>query len=490
MKSDLHAFLGLDLGGTGAKAAVFDRAGALLAMARRSITPSHPQAGHVETPIAAIETAAREAVREVVRNASLPIRAFTVVTQGQTFVTLDENDCALHPAIVWYDSRAAEQARRLTEKMVALVGAGQKTTGFAAIASAPKICWLRENHPDIMKRARRFLLLPDYVAYRLTGQAITEPKAAGSTGLCVKGGMSYAPEALQAAEIREDQLSGIVPAGRVIGRLLAERAREWGLDADTIMVAGTNDQYAGALGAGNCRPGILSETSGTCLAMVTLTERLPPAMPRGMFGGSFPVDPLSYVMLYAKTAGVVLDWFREQCACGKSFDDLNTEALAVPIGCRGLSMVPHFDGMNSPHPDPSMRGAFHYLTLQHARADMFRSILEALSFSLRENLELLIRSGFAPEVIRCIGGGAKNEFWLQMKADVTGRIVEQPLVTEAAVLGAAMLAAWGAGAFPSLADPVSAWYQARRVFYPDHARHQQYEEPYLRYLRLTAASAR
>jgi len=250
-------------------------------------------------------------------------------------------------------------------------------------------------------------------------------------------------------------------------------------------VSGTNDQYAGALGAGNCRTGIITETSGTCLAMVTLAASLPEPLPNGLLGGCFPIKPYYFVLAYVKTAGVVLDWFRRECAGGASFDALNAEARAVPVGCRGLTMVPHFDGMISPAPDAAMRGHFCNLTLQHTRADLYRSILEALAFSLRENMELIRQNGLGIEAVRCIGGGAQNEFWLQIKADVTGKPVEQPAVTESAVLGAAMLAAWGAGAFPSLAETSATWYRIGRVFTPNLVNHERYAAPYRRYRELT-----
>ncbi|MBI2438963.1 MAG: carbohydrate kinase, partial [Lentisphaerae bacterium] len=185
-------------------------------------------------------------------------------------------------------------------------------------------------------------------------------------------------------------------------------------------------------------------------------------------------------------------WFRRECAGGESFEALNDQAAKVPIGCRGVTMLPHFDGMISPTPDAAMRGLFANLTLQHTRAEMYRAILEALAFSLRENMELLRRHGLAPETIRCIGGGARNDLWLQMKADVIGMAVEKPAVTEASVLGAAMLAAWGAGlvprragAFHALAETSAAWYHAQRIFSPDENSHRQYEAPYRRYRDLT-----
>ncbi|MBI2441761.1 MAG: hypothetical protein HYV35_10370 [Lentisphaerae bacterium] len=479
-----HAYLGLDIGGTGAKAGVFDAAGAQLGRGHCPFTPRSPEPGHVEIEIEEIYQAARTAVAQALSMAHRPVAAMTIVSQGETFVSLDEEDQPLHPAIIWYDSRASEQARRLQEALQ--LHPGQEIpSAIEAICSAPKIIWLREHALKIMRRARRYLLLPDYLAYRLTGQAVIDPSTAASTGLYVDGAATYSRAALQASGIAEDQLARIGAPGERVGKLLPEMAREWGLSPETELFVGTNDQYAGAIGAGNCRPGILSETSGTCLALVTLTEKLPEPVPPGLFGGYFPIKPYFFALAYAKTAGVVLDWFRKECAGGADFETLNAEAAKVPIGCRGVTMLPHFDGLISPTPDAAMRGLFANLTLQHTRADLYRSILEALAFSLRENLELLRGNGLTIETVRCIGGGAKNDLWLQMKADVIGMAVEKPAVTEASMLGAAMLAAWGAGAFPSLAATSAACYHAELVFSPNENSRRQYEAPYRRYRELT-----
>jgi xylulokinase len=257
------------------------------------------------------------------------------------------------------------------------------------------------------------------------------------------------------------------------------------------MVTGTNDQYAGALGAGNCRPGILTETTGTCLALVTLFENTPDLPQKsgvletpGLMTGRFPIEGYGFALAYAKTAGLVVDWFRRQFAEGHSLAQLEALAAASPIGSRGVTVLPHFDGMVSPHPNAASRGAFLNLTLGHTLGDMYRAVLESIAFSLRENVELMQHSGLTIEAVRAIGGGARSDLWLQIKADVTGVPIERPAITEAATLGAAMLAAVGAGEFGTVAECSATFYHAGRVFSPDAARQAQYERPYRAYREL------
>ena len=181
----------------------------------------------------------------------------------------------------------------------------------------------------------------------------------------------------------------------------------------------------------------------------------------------------------------MLEWFARECGAGASLANLNAQAAAVPIGSRGVTVLPHFDGAISPHPDARARGHICNLTLGHTRADLYRALLESIAFSLRENLEALRRAGFAVASIRSIGGGAQSDLWLRMKADVSGCPVERPVVTEASTLGAALLAAVGVGEFGSLEEAAAATVRVDTVFAPDAEAQQEYEGPYQRYQRLS-----
>ena len=478
-----EGYLGLDVGGTGAKAGVVDGRGRLLKSAHRPYQPSLTPEGYVEIPIESIYTAAREATVTAIRESGAQIVALSISSQGQTFVSLNDRDEPLHRAIVWYDARAAEQAKRLQQALEA-ADHREPMPEVSPIATVPKIMWLREHHPTLMAQARRFLLLPDYFTYRLTGRAVTDPCTAASTGVYAEDTPDYSAAALAAAGLTKAQIAEIQLSGQPIGRVLPNMADEWELTPETLVVAGTNDQYAGALGAGNCRPGIVSVTTGTCLALVTLTEHLPDPVPPGLWGGRFPIARYQFALAFVKTAGVVLEWFNRELSPKESLREMDQLAASVPVGSHGVVALPHFDGMISPAPDPRARGAFLNLSLHHTRADLYHAILESLGFSLRENIELLERSGFHPDVIRAIGGAAKSDYLMQMNADITGFPIERPMVTEAAVLGAAMIAAVGAGTFATLEECSAALYKRERVFTPEPGNHALYEELYPRYVEL------
>lgn len=479
-----NCYLGLDVGGTGVKAGVTNAAGRLLGFAQRGYVPETPAPGQAQIPIQTIEQAAIESVREAVAAAACQISAMSVSSQGQTFVALDLNDRPLYPAILWYDSRAGQQADRLQLQMAAYAE-DPEYTPISAIATAAKIAWLSETYPEITHRAFRYLLLPDYFSHRLCGQPVSDPNTAGSTGLLKSGALRYFQPALSAIGITTSHLAVVQPSGTPIGRIAAAAAAQWGLSPDTLLVTGTNDQYAGALGAGNCEPGIVTATTGTCLALVTLANTPPACRPAGLLTGAFPLQPYRFILAYAKTAGIVLDWFRREFAPSLSPAEMDRLADAIPAGCGGLTAVPHFDGAVSPIPNPSARGMFAGLTLQHGRDAMYRALMESIAFCMRENLEAIRATGLTVSVVRAIGGAAKSDIWLQMQADIINTTVEQPLVTEAAVMGAAMLAATGLGDFESLENSSRRMYQVRNKFESRPANRQACDHAYQRYLALT-----
>lgn len=476
-------YLGLDLGGTGAKAAVYDSDGKLLGAGQSPYNPVTSAEGHTEIPIDVIYNAARDSVRKAAASSGADIRAMAISSQGQTFVALDGDDQPLYPVIMWYDSRASKQAEVLNAEVRASC-VNESVPYVEAIATAPKIMWLKVHYPELMKGANRYLLLPEYFSYRLAGLAVTDPCTASSTGLYADDAHNYCKEALEAAGIDRSQVAAIQPVGTPIGWIRRDAADEWGLGGDVLLVTGTNDQYAGAIGAGNCRPGIVTETTGTCLALVTLTEALPQPMPPGLLGGRFPIEKYRFALAYSKTAGVTLDWFSKRFIPGQGLAELDASASDVPIGANGVVFLPHFDGTVSPVPNPDAKGFICNLSLNHTPIDIYRAILESLSFSLRENIEFLKEKGFSLDVIRSIGGGAKSDLWLQMKADVCGMPVERPAVTEAATLGASMIAAVGAGAYASIEECSERFYHVDRVFMPQSESVVSYEEPYREYRRL------
>lgn len=472
-------YVGLDLGTTGIKVGLFDDSGAEVAAASREVRLDTPAPGFAEFDAARYADLAFEAVREVLaapKADAKTVRAIGFSSQAQTFVLLGADDRPLRPAVSWLDVRAEAEARELSEL------AGREVN---AISSCPKILWLRRNEPETLKCTKHVLVIPDHLIYLLTGRAASDPITAGSTGAYDSGARRWSGDVLKACGLNEKMMPEVLSPGEEAGTLTPQAAEKLGLGEDVLVAVGTNDQSAGALGAGNVTPGCASLALGTALALVVTSRRSEGAPPGE--GEALALHPAAgegrelYVLLgYAKTAGVVLRWFRDNFAPGVSYDELFREAASVPAGAAGVGCLPHFSGTATPDFNPAARGAFSGLSLAHGRAHLARALAESLCFTVRENIELIGRVEKVTE-LRAIGGGARSDVWLQMIADVSGVCVERPRVREAACLGAAEMAMVAAGRFATVAEAAAALYSAEKRFEPDASLRAAYDEAYARY---------
>jgi len=477
-------YIGIDLGTTAIKVGLFDGAGNTAATASREIQLDTPSTGFVEFDAEGYVERAFECARKVLATPDVhagEIAAIGVSSQAQTFVLLGEDDRTLRPAVSWLDVRAGAEAEKLSAQSVQL--------GFEkvdAISSGPKLLWLRRHEPEVMDRVRRVLVIPDYLIYRLTGRAVSDAVFAASTGAYDPWGREWIEGLLATCGLDIGAMPEVLWPGETAGHLTTAAARALGLAEEVLVAVGTNDQPAGALGAGNVSPGCASLALGTALAIVATSDSRD-NVPAGVGVTPHPASDkagdagaLYAFLAYAKTAGIVVRWFRDTFAPSQSYDALFQEVASVPIGAEGLSCLPHFSGTATPDFNPSVRGAFSGLTLAHGRAHLARALAESLAFTVRENLELLSPAVRVGE-LRAIGGGSRSDVWLQMIADAAGVPVERPRTSEAACLGAAGLGMVAAGRFASVAEAARGLYRSGRRFEPNPEVRDQYAEAFIRY---------
>ncbi len=476
-----NLYLGIDLGTTGIKVGLFDESGQMAAAATREIHLDTPAPGFAEFDADAYVGLAFDAVREALATPGIDatsVRAVGFSSQAQTFVVLGKDGRPLRSAVSWLDVRAHEEAAELSS-----VSEGLGRGTISAISSGPKILWLQRHERDIMAHAARVLVIPDYLIWQLTGRAVSDPILAASTALYDPWKRLWHPELLRACGIEEAMMPEVLLPGDVAGTLTTHAAQELGLRKSVVVAVGTNDQYAGALGAGNVTPGCVSLALGTALAAVA-TSRTRENVPRAVGVCPHPAGGGLFALLaFAKTSGVLLRWFRDQFAPSLSYDELFAEIGAVPIGAEGVTCIPHFSGTATPDFNSAVRGAFVGLNLSHGRAHMARALAESLAFTVRDNLELLNQTVGVSD-LRAIGGGAKSDVWLQMIADVTGASVTRPKTREAACLGAAALGMVAAGRFGSVAEAATGLFQPERRFEPNWTTRTAYDAAHAVYRRV------
>ncbi len=473
------AYLTFDIGTTALKTALIGDDGGLLALAEVEYSPRTPRPGWMEEDPETYWRAAVSGTHTVLAESDAPpgsVAAIGLSSQGESFVAIDEAGHPLTPVIVWLDGRAREVAERWQRGWLT-PDRFREITGYPWIAhelTAFKIGWLAEHQPDA-HRAAKFLCLPDYLIYRLTGEFATDFNIAQMGGLLDVGSGRWSEEMLDAAGISETQLPSIHAPGTPVGTVTDEAADALWIKAGAPVCTGCNDQLAGAIGAGNVRPGVVSETTGTALAVVATTaERFTEAR---CFVGRHATDGAWYAMPYASVSAIVLTWFRDLCG-GSEWDEFLDGVEDVDPGCDGLTVVPHFSGTPG---NPDARGAILGLSLGHDRPHIARAIMESCACLLRELLEPLTDQQLKIESVRSLGGAARSDLWLQMKADLLQTPVERPACPEAASLGAAMLAATGIRHFQSLQDAADEWYRPSQRFEPDPARANVYQAVFDRY---------
>jgi xylulokinase len=466
----MDTLLGIDLGTTGVKAALFAAEdGRVVADAFFDYPLYHPHPGWAEqnpaewwqATISAIRSCLALAAAQGVQPAD--VRGVGLSGQMHGVVLLDAQQQVLRPCIIWADQRSEAQSRWITER----VGASKlieyvsnpALTGF----SAPKLLWIRDNEPEIFAQGRTMLLPKDYIRYLLTGvKAMEISDAAGTCLLDVKHGV-WSQEVLQALDINPELLPPVVPADAVSGTITSEVAALTGLPEGTPVAGGGADNACGAVGNGVVTPGLALVSIGTSGIVLAYSDA-----PQVDTSGPVPrvhtfnhaVPQAWYLMGVTQGAGLSLRWVRdniglperalERWTGADAYEILGREAAGVPAGSEGLIFLPYLQGERTPHLDPYARGGWIGLTASHDRRHLIRAVMEGVAFSLKDCLAIIREQGLRLDQMRATGGGAKSPLWRQIIADVFGTELVVTNATEGPALGAALLAGVASGVYRSV----------------------------------------
>ena len=299
---------------------------------------------------------------------------------------------------------------------------------------------------------------------------------------------------LQYLGLTPEQLPEIYAHGRPVETVCRKASRETGLSTKALVVAGTIDQIGGMTGVGNIAPGIVSESTGTVLAVHSVSDGFLPPQDAGILTFCHLRSRRYALIGVCPTACSALDWLVDNFAAKPRtmsqkarqgvYELLFRKAASVPAGADGLVMLPHLAGRGSPRPNPAARGVFYGFTLRHKTEHFVRALMEAIAFALRSNIEAFRRSGLKIEEVRSFGGGSRNGVWNQMKADVNGLPMVTSQCPEPGCLGAAILAGVGAGRLKDLETGCRRLVALSPPRHPDATAMSRYEELYQQYQEL------
>jgi xylulokinase len=482
-------FVGLDIGTTGCRAAIFNETGTLVSNASREYAVDIPQPSWAEQDAENVWRLTQNALVEAISTAQITkVAAVGLSVQGESVMPVDKQGRAIRPAILGMDSRTGEQNGWLRQRFGARHLFERTGMPVHTVNTLPKLLWLKQHEPDVWARADRFLLYEDFLINKMTGQAVISRCLASRTQIFDITNNRWSPEILEAIELEPDRLATVKLSGVAVDSMHPEVAKSLGLANTPLVVTGGHDQACGALGVGLVRPGLAMDSTGTAEVVEVALDA--PVLNKTLYQGDISVyahvlPELYLAMTLNHSGGLVLRWFRdtlgqeemqEARTSGRdAYELLLQDASPDPTS---LLMLPDFAGSGTPTFDTDSKGAILGLTFGTDKTELAKAILEGLTFELRLNLDLLKDAGVIIDELRAIGGGARSELWLQLKADICGIPVIAPRITEAASWGAALLAGAAAGHFSSAAEAAEEMLHLDRKFEPNPKRMARYEERY------------
>ncbi len=479
--------LGIDIGTSGGRALLFEPTGRPVAQASRAWAPHLPRPEWAELDAEAVWKALGLLLQELGGREPLHRVAGVGISAQLTTLLLDAAGSPVLPAIPWLDRRATAEAAHLQreagqERLAAVAGRRAAPERPAAI-----VRWIQRHEPDAWAGTAAICTVKDFLALRLTGRLATDEPHASYSLLFDVGEKRWDPDLCRLADVPPSRLPDVLPSPAVVGRICEPVARETGLPAGIPVVAGGPDGTLATLGAGLTTPGMAADVAGTTDVVFACLAR-PRMDPSGGLVTNAHACPGHWVLGGpTTTTGGALTWFAEHVAGTTDYAALDREAAEVAPGSDGLLCLPALVGERTPVWDPQARGAFVGLTLAHRRAHMIRAILEGGACIVRRVQEAILRLGERVQEMRLVGGAAGSDLWAQIKADVLGLPIRRMAIREASALGAAILAAVGAGLFPDVPAAAEAMTGVGELIQPRPENQARYDEVFAAFERAGGA---
>ncbi|ASN04286.1 xylulokinase [Virgibacillus necropolis] len=420
---------------------------------------------------------------------SADIEGISFSGQMHGLVLLDENNKVLRNAILWNDTRTTVECQQIYdvvgEKRLLSITKNPALEGF----TLPKLLWVKEHEPDVFNKVTKFVLPKDYLRYKLTGALHMEYSDAAGTLLLNVTEKKWSKEILDLFELAYDFCPPLVESHEEVGTLTHEVALATGLLTSTRVFAGGADNACGAIGSGILEDGKTLCSIGTSGVVLSYEASDDKDFQGKVHYFNHGAPNAFYTMGVTLAAGYSLSWFKDVFAKDEDFDNLLAEVESVPVGSHGLLFTPYIVGERTPHVDATIRGSFIGMDSSHQRKDFVRAILEGITFSLNESIEIFRENGKKIDTVISIGGGAKSEAWLQMQADIFDAKIVKLTSEQGPGMGAAMLAAKGCRWFHSLQDCTDEFLNEDRTYRPNKENVEKYKELFNLYKNIYPSTA-
>lgn len=494
--------MGIDIGSTSVKASVIKSEGQCIASSRKGYIIEESVNGWAEIDVNIYWESCVSVIKDIIKSMEdnvikgQRIEALSIASQASTFVLVDSNGVPLHKAIVWMDRRAETEAREIndrigSEKIFEITGQPDLNANYLA----PKLMWIKKNLPEIYEKTFKVLCLEDYIIYRLTGLFVTEYTLASMSVIMDIRKKEWWDEILDVIGFSTNKLPEILEPGVPIGKITSKAAEETGLPVSITIASGAFDHVAAAVGVGNIKNGLVSESTGGVLALFASIDN-----PLTNNCKNLPVmchikKELYYFLPWCQSAGLTMRWILRTFfpeagnmdaleANSRNFSKMDYEASGVSPGCDGLIMLPHLLGAGFPELNQAASGVFAGIRLHHTRAHFARALFEAMGFMLKRNVKNIESLGIELNEIRSVGGGSNADLLNRIKADITEKAIRIYEVKDSGTLGCAIIAGKAIGIYSSLEEGCDCMVKPFARYEPNLQHKEIYEKNYKAYLSL------
>ncbi|MDX2195186.1 MAG: FGGY family carbohydrate kinase [Cytophagales bacterium] len=484
--------IGIDIGTTSVKGIIIDEFGNILnQVIKEYIVESKGDVCELDSEV--YWSAVCYCINALIVNNinSAQVAAISFSSQGETLICVDKEGVPTRKAIIWLDNRSVNESEIIKKQFDS--HALYHTTGLPEVIptwTATKILWLKVHEPHVFANTAKYLMVSDYIIYKLTGIYVTEPSVVSSTLYFDIRNMTWWQDMLSFVGINDEKLPMLYKSGQIVGNIMPSLENTTKLTVNTLVVTGAYDHAAGAVGCGNVAEGIATETTGASMAMVVTMDNPLTQAALNLPCQCHAITGKYFLQPYGQTAGYALKWFRDEFC--KELDIKENEdvykvmtqwASEVPSGCDGLLILPHLAGAGSPEFDTQACGVFYGIKADMGRAYFIRAIMEAVAYMIKKNIDVLSQRNIIIKEIRALGGGAKSELWNQIKSDVVNIPYTTMNVTESPAYGVALMAGIAVDIFPNLEYCLQNLVKSKTTYIPQ-SENNNYKKHYNKYCEL------
>ena len=457
MAIDNPLFMGIDAGSSKIRALIFNSKGLLVAQSSEKMPTIYSNLGWAHYDPKELWKITIKVINHSLSLIDNPKRVVSVAVAsvGETAIILDKNDQPIYHSIAWFDKRAKDQS----EKIVKMIGSEKlfKITGLiqTPIFGINKMLWLKENEPHIYEKSSKWLIIANYLAWKLSGEQATDYSLACRTFAFDLQRLEWSKEIIEQLDLKKSFFPEVKPTGSKLNYVTSDASRQTGLPTDCIVGVGGHDHPLGVLITGAIKYGVMSNSIGTAECLVTGIEK--PSfdlrlIDLGLVEHVIVSPDREYYYLFGSlwTTSASIDWIKNIVAGKEDFSEIIKQAEKTPPGANGVNFFPHLRFGSPPNPVLNSRGAFTGLSTDTDSSTLLRAVFEGVSLDTKHVLETMMKQlNTSYEEIFTTGGATQNKLLLQIRSDILNKQLKVVDLIETVSLGAAFSGAIAAGYFSS-----------------------------------------